>query len=63
MWEILNYLREKNKKRNRDPKQEELFSILSVDNADESIMPFIELLKTGDFKKTMSTFNIKKMIH
>ena len=44
MWEVINYFKEKSLKKNWNPKYDELFSILTVDNVDKSIVPFIELL-------------------
>lgn len=58
MWEILNSLRENKKKKNWHPCYDELFSTLAVNDVDKSIVPYIELLKTSDFKKAIKTLNV-----
>ena len=60
MWEVINYFKEKSLKKNWNPKYDELFSILTVDNVDKSIVPFIELLKTSDYHKALATYKASK---
>ena len=47
-------------KKNWNPKYDELFSVLTVDNVDKSIVPFIELLKTSDYHKALATYKASK---
>ena len=57
MWEILKSLRENKKKKNWRAYYDELFSTLSEDNVDSSIVPYIQLLKTSNVKKAIKNLN------
>ena len=53
MLDKINIFKQDKNKKNWKPYHEELFSNLTADNIDDSIKPYIELLKTSDFKKAI----------
>lgn len=61
MLDKINLFKKNKNKKNWKPYHEELFQNLTSDNIDDSIKPYIELLKTSDFKKAMKT--IKGWMH
>ena len=60
MWEIFENYRGKNKKKDWKPPYEELFSTLSLDWVNKSIAPYLELLKTSDYKWVLARFKKKQ---
>ena len=53
MLDKINIFKQDKNKKDWKPYHEELFSNLTANNIDDSIKPYIELLKTSDFKKAM----------
>ena len=59
MLDKINIFKQDKNKKNWKPYHEELFSNLTADNIDDSIKPYIELLKTSDFWKIISKLRKK----